>query len=227
MEKFCHNPLCENEAVKEVAVSAERPSDQVRSLCAACEEVYTWGVRHGRMICEGLKVESPPAEKGDEPLFRVVYMIDVNARDVRAAAEYAHRLMTDPDSLRPVLHVIDSTGVCTEVDLLADDADQDRSGDTADWEAAAQYLSDQGDTIFTGPMVGGLWNGRGIDACLMSRKQGDKAAYEFLINFGDQYVSSLSADQQRRWQAIKDHAAGLLKGGRKSVNEAERVDHDE
>ena len=52
MEKYCQNPLCENEAVIEVPVSADKPSDDVRALCAACEEVYTWGVQHGRISAE-------------------------------------------------------------------------------------------------------------------------------------------------------------------------------
>jgi hypothetical protein len=225
MEKYCQNPSCENEAVKEVPVSVERPSDQVRSLCAACEEPYTWGVQHGSMTPDGLKIDPPPKEKGDEPLFRVVYVIDVNAADVHEAAEYTYRIMSDPQSLRPVLQVIDSKGVCTEVDLSADDANQDDSMNGADYEAAAQYVADNGDRIFTGPMKGGLWNGRCMDACLMSKKQGDKAAYEFLIKFGDQYALDLSADLRRQWKEIKDQAAGLLKGGREGTGESERADH--
>ena len=209
MEEYCQNPLCENKAIKEVPVSVRTTSDQVRALCAACEEVYTWGVQHGSMVLEGLKIDPPPEEKGDESLFRVVYIIDVNAGDVREAVEYTHRIMTDPDSLRPVLHVIDSNGKSTEVDLSEDDADRDDNGKTTNYEAAAQYLADQGDQVFTGPMKGGLWNGRRLDACIMSKKQGDKVAYEFLIKFGDQYASGLSDDRQRRWQEIKDQAAGL------------------
>jgi len=215
MEEYCQNPLCENEAVKDVPVSVKTASDQMRSLCAVCEEAYTWGVQHGRRICEGLKIDPPPEEKGDEPLFRVVYVIDVNAGDVREAAEYTHRIMTYPDSLPPVLHVIDFKGNSTEVDLSEDDD----SGKTANYDAAAQYLADQGDRIFTGPMKGGLWNGRCLDTCIMSRKQGDKVAYEFLIKFGDQYASSLSADQQRQWQTVKDHAASLLKGSKENTSE--------
>jgi len=210
MEEYCQNPLCENKAIKEVPVSEETASDQTRALCAACEESYSWGVQHGTMVCEGLKIDPPPKEEGDEPLFRVVYIIDVDAGDVREAAEYTHRIMSDPESLRPILHVIDSKGNSTEVDLSKDDADRDDNGKTANYEAAAQYLADQGDRIFTGPMKGGLWNGRCLDACIMSKKQGDKAAYEFLIKFGDQYVLSLSDDEKRKWQSIKDHAAGLL-----------------
>jgi hypothetical protein len=49
MEKYCENSLCENEAVKVVPVSVDKPSDQRRALCAVCEEAYSWGVQHGRM----------------------------------------------------------------------------------------------------------------------------------------------------------------------------------
>ena len=219
MKKYCQNPLCENEAIKEVPVSAETASDQTRALCAACEESYSWGVQHGRCESPGLRIDPPPEEKGDEPLFRVVYIIDVNACDVREAAEYTHRIMTDPESLRPVLHVIDSKGKSTEVDLCRDSADCNNNDETADYEPAAQYLADNGDRIFTGPMKGGLWNGRCLDACIMSRKQGDKVAYEFLIKFGDQYVSSLSDDEKRKWQEIKDHAAGLLKNSKENTKQ--------
>jgi hypothetical protein len=226
MQEYCQNPLCENEAVTEVPVSVEKPSDQVRALCAACEEPYSWGVQHGKCASPGLRIEPPPKEKGEEPLFRVVYIIDVNAGDVREAAEYTHRIMTDPESLPPVLHVIDSKGVCTELDLSADNTNQEHGTKTPDYEAAAQYLADHGDKVFTGPMKGGLWNGRCMDACIMSRKQGNKVAYEFLIKSGDQYASSLSTDLKRQWQEIKDQAAGLLKGSRENANESERADHE-
>ena len=49
MKEYCENSLCENPAFKEAAVSVHSPSDQKRSLCATCEEVYTWGVQHGSM----------------------------------------------------------------------------------------------------------------------------------------------------------------------------------
>ena len=217
MEEYCQNQLCENKAVKEVPVSVEKPSDQTRSLCAACEESYTWGVQHGRMICEGLKIDPPPEEIGDEPLFRVVYMIDVDAADAREAAEYTHRIMTDPESLRPVLQVIDSKGNSTEIDLSEDDSDCDEDTGSANYEAAAQYLADQGDRIFTGPINGGLWNGQCMDAAVMSKKQGDKAAYEFLLKFGDRYASHLPVDLKSQWQTIKDQAAARLKGSQENA----------
>ena len=52
MKEFCENPLCENQSVKEVPVSVDKPSDQVRSLCATCEEAYMWGVQHGGIIAQ-------------------------------------------------------------------------------------------------------------------------------------------------------------------------------
>ncbi len=56
MEKYCQNPFCENEASKIVSVSVDRPSDQKRSLCAICEEAYSWGIQHGRMSSVPKKV---------------------------------------------------------------------------------------------------------------------------------------------------------------------------
>jgi len=157
MEQYCQNQFCENKAVKEVPVSLEKPSDQIRSLCAICEEVYTWGVQHGKMFA-GLKIEPPPAEIGEESLFRVVYVMDVNSGDVCEAAEYTHRIMTDPESLRPVLNVLDSAGNVTEIDLSEDDTDPDDIGKKANYEAAAQYLADRGKQpvtdLFTKTTVG-------------------------------------------------------------------------
>lgn len=48
MEPYCQNPYCQNESVKEVPVSVNKPGDQARAVCATCEEVYKWGVQHGR-----------------------------------------------------------------------------------------------------------------------------------------------------------------------------------
>jgi hypothetical protein len=117
MEEYCQNPLCENEATKQVPVSISKPGDQKRSLCAACEEVYTWGVQHGRMSRTGLQIEPPPKESGPERLYRVVYVIDVNAPSPQQAAERAYEIMSDPASMRPVLDVVDAAGRCMRVDL--------------------------------------------------------------------------------------------------------------
>ncbi len=56
MERYCQNPLCENESAKIAPVSVDKPSDQKRSLCAVCEEAYSWGVQHGRMMSMPKKV---------------------------------------------------------------------------------------------------------------------------------------------------------------------------
>jgi len=62
-------------------------------------------------------IEPPPTEAGPEPLYRVVYMIDIDAENPRQAAERAHVLMQDAESMPPVLDVLDSHGRRTRVDL--------------------------------------------------------------------------------------------------------------
>lgn len=59
-------------------------------------------------------IDPPPKEKG---LFRVVYSIDVNASDVKQAAENAFQMMQSKDSLAPILTVIDSKGKQATIDL--------------------------------------------------------------------------------------------------------------
>jgi len=56
MKEHCENPLCESRSVKEVPVSVRKHGDQVRALCATCEEAYTWGVQHGKMSVQKRKV---------------------------------------------------------------------------------------------------------------------------------------------------------------------------
>ncbi|MFH1881589.1 MAG: hypothetical protein ABIL62_02600 [Planctomycetota bacterium] len=63
------------------------------------------------------RINPPPKDKGAEPLFRVVYVIDVNAPDALEAAKLTHKIMTDPDSLPPVLEVISRKGKVTRIDL--------------------------------------------------------------------------------------------------------------
>ena len=80
-----------------------------------------------------------------------------------------------------------------------------------DYCKAAEYLAEQGRKIFTGPMKGGLWNARCMDACILSKKEDDKAAYEFLLTFGDKYAQQLSESQKLLWQETKDKAAAMFK----------------
>ena len=59
-------------------------------------------------------IEPPPKEKG---LYRVVYVIDVSADSSLDAAKKTHQIMSDPDSLAPVLEVVDQNGKVTKFDL--------------------------------------------------------------------------------------------------------------
>ena len=52
METYCQNTFCEAPAVEEVPVSVKKPSDEVRALCATCQEAYTWGVQHGKKVSQ-------------------------------------------------------------------------------------------------------------------------------------------------------------------------------
>lgn len=82
--------------------------------------------------------------------------------------------------------------------------------DLSSYCAAAEYVAAEGRKIFTGHMNGGLWNARCLDACILSNKQNNKAAYEFLFKFGDQYAQSLAAEQKEVWLKIKESAAAML-----------------
>ena len=151
-------------------------------------------------------IEPPPEEAGDKPLFRAVYTIDVNAEGPRQAAECAYKLMTDPESWLPVLHVMDASGYSIRIDMAEGASDEN-------YCSAAEYLAEKGRKIFTGPMYGGLWNARCMDASIASKKQGNKFAYEMLLKFGDEYAGPLKVAQQKEWKDIKDKAASILQKG--------------
>jgi hypothetical protein len=57
----------------------------------------------------------PPLKEKD--LFRVVYVIDLNAADPKSAAQETHKIFMDPESIPPVLHVLDTQGHETTIDL--------------------------------------------------------------------------------------------------------------
>jgi hypothetical protein len=59
----------------------------------------------------------PPNETGPEPLFRVVYVIDLHAADPKTAAQETHKIFLDPESIPPVLHALDTQGHETTIDL--------------------------------------------------------------------------------------------------------------
>ena len=52
MKEFCENEHCENPGFKQVPVSVIKASDQVRTLCATCEEAHSVGVQHGTMTAQ-------------------------------------------------------------------------------------------------------------------------------------------------------------------------------
>ena len=95
--------------------------DEVDQLCDRLNEESEPQPERGA-ICscpDGLLIGWPPHEDSEHPLFRVAYVIDVNAENLHQAAEQAHRIMTDPKSLPPVLHVLDAGGTLFPVDLSA------------------------------------------------------------------------------------------------------------
>jgi hypothetical protein len=64
---------------------------------------------------KGLHIQPPP--KGKQPLFRVVYVIDVGAGNVVEAAKTAYQMMMDSNSMPPIVEVIDSKGNRIRIDL--------------------------------------------------------------------------------------------------------------
>ena len=69
------------------------------------------------MNSKNYQIEPPPKDRGSEPLFRAVYVIDVSAPNALEAAKLTHQIMADPDSLSPVLEVMDCKGTAIKIDL--------------------------------------------------------------------------------------------------------------
>jgi len=69
------------------------------------------------MSSKDYRINPPPKDTGEEPLFRVVYAIDVNASDEQKAAEQAWQMMRAKDAFAPILMVLDSEGKQTKLDL--------------------------------------------------------------------------------------------------------------
>ena len=69
------------------------------------------------MSSKDYKISPPPKDKGEEPLFRVIYAIDVGAADERKAAEQAWQMMRAKDAFDPIMTVLDSEGKQTKLDL--------------------------------------------------------------------------------------------------------------
>lgn len=104
-----------DQAVRDIATNGGEVQpldyDEIDDLCQRlnCGE--------DRPVAKGLVIEPPHKEGGDEPLFRVVYVIDVNAANPIDAARDAHRIMAHPESQPPALEVIDHRGHTASVDL--------------------------------------------------------------------------------------------------------------
>jgi len=62
-------------------------------------------------------IKPPPEEKGKEPLYRVVYEIDVNAPNEVQAAKEAWKMMRAEGAYDPVLTLINHKGKQTQIDL--------------------------------------------------------------------------------------------------------------
>src|SRR3989339_658869 len=69
------------------------------------------------MSSKDYRISPPPKDKGKEPLFRVVYVIDVGAADERKAAETAWQMMRAEDAFEPVMVILNSKGKQTKLDL--------------------------------------------------------------------------------------------------------------
>ena len=104
-----------DEFIEEVATDGGllKPLD-FQEVSKLCERL---NLDEGSQFTKGLVIELPHKEGGDQPLFRVVYVIDVNATSPLEAARTAHRIMSDPDSQAPVLEVIDHRGKVVSIDL--------------------------------------------------------------------------------------------------------------
>ena len=96
--------------------------DEIDQLCQRikCDAKPSQDKMNGGTISscnEGLMIGRPPSERGDHPLFRVVYVIDIGAKGMRQAAETAYEIMADPRSQPPLFHVINVVGAVVIIDL--------------------------------------------------------------------------------------------------------------
>lgn len=97
--------------------NVEPYNQQITELFEQSAAVRQTLSEQSKMLMKGMKIDPPPEESSREPLFRVVYSIDVNARDAHQAAENAYIIMSDRTSMLPVLYVMDSKGTEKRVDL--------------------------------------------------------------------------------------------------------------
>jgi hypothetical protein len=66
---------------------------------------------------DGLLIHWPPREKSKRKLYRVVYIIDINADSDKQAADQVHRIITDPDTIKPIFQVLRPDRRISTVDI--------------------------------------------------------------------------------------------------------------
>ena len=71
---------------------------------------------------KGVSIMSPP--KVRPPVFRVVYVIDVGAGNVVEAAKRAYAMMTNSDSIPPIVEVMDNRGNKVRIDMSNPDKER-------------------------------------------------------------------------------------------------------
>ena len=130
--------------------------------------------------------------------FIVVEIIEGGENTMEGAIRVMKRAMQDVEAVLEGLQKAESCRLCKKAGC-----------NSQSYCEAAEYLAEQGRQIFTGPMAGGLWNARCMDAARLSRKQDDKAAYEFLLRFGNQYAGQLPESQKLLWGEFKNKAAAI------------------
>lgn len=104
-----------DQAIEQIATDGGllKPLD-FKEVGRLCERLNT---DRTQPVARGLVIAPPHKAGGQELLFRVVYFIDVWAANPLDAARKTHRLMIDPESLLPVLEVMDHRGKTVSIDL--------------------------------------------------------------------------------------------------------------
>lgn len=81
-------------------------------------EIFVHEELKGAVAMKTEIIAPPPKEDGGtKPLFRVVYVIDVNAKNSLEAAKQTYQTVINPASLAPVLRVMNSEGEVELIDL--------------------------------------------------------------------------------------------------------------
>lgn len=105
-----------DQAIREIATDGGRlaPLDagEVDDLCERINASLV------KVAVKGFWIEAPRKVSDPDPLYRVLYVIDLNAADPEEAARKAHRYMASPTSMAPSLDVIDHTGHVVTIDVM-------------------------------------------------------------------------------------------------------------